>query len=532
MSYIFKVVDVEDPSTVLAEYDNGKDAGQDAKTYNEDRRAEGSDLRVRVLREKVETERTRLAYFGVMSGCERPGPAILNSDDDDLDAPGDFYDIPEDGADWRQREREKGIQKAAVWTAERWYRESEFAALHYPRVSDEDPKKIVHTPEESWGHEDRQLRMRPGAYLSRYFSDVLTDEDVQAWTLAHDKKYAPRELKLATTPDEIERVYRDGPRSCMSGGYRGDAPFPPVRVYGAGDLAVAYIEDADGEPTARCVVWPEYKIRTRLYGDSRLRAALDAEGYTHGSLDGARLLREELHPGVFVCPYLDDVGSVTDEGDYLRIDSCGELDGCNTEGTTGAVHYCECCDDAVMYREDMVSVQAGRHTELWCQYCADCNAAECVECYEILDLNMTHSTPDGESVCEDCFCEYYVDCEDCGEFIHREDARDFRHPEDYPATLCEECCEDAEKRLAEEIREREELAERISVPLSYLRVEYNGPPLARQDSLPLASVRNGEIHWHNGTDLLPGREVARVERALMGREDGPGWAGPVSLRAS
>ena len=85
---------------------------------------------------------------------------------------------------------------------------------------------------------------------------------------------------------EIERVYLEGPTSCMS--YEaGDEDIResihPVRVYGAGDLAVAYMRNARGKINARTICRPEKKVYGRLYGASgRLREALEAQGFKRG----------------------------------------------------------------------------------------------------------------------------------------------------------------------------------------------------------------------------------------------------------
>lgn len=68
-------------------------------------------------------------------------------------------------------------------------------------------------------------------------------------------------LQFASTPEEIVEVYRAGPHSCI-------ADFPPevhpARVYGAGDLAVAWL--GDGARTwARALVWPARRVYGRVY---------------------------------------------------------------------------------------------------------------------------------------------------------------------------------------------------------------------------------------------------------------------------
>jgi hypothetical protein len=105
-----------------------------------------------------------------------------------------------------------------------------------------------------------------------------------------------------------------------------DSSCHPVRVYGAGDLAIAYLEPEKGHVTARALCWPARKIFGRVYGDDgKLIPMLESAGFSaidrHSktSFNGAKLLRIEDDYG-FVCPYLDDPNyGVEDDGDFLRI---------------------------------------------------------------------------------------------------------------------------------------------------------------------------------------------------------------------
>src|SRR5262249_35481599 len=138
------------------------------------------------------------------------------------------------------------------------------------------------------------------------------------------------------------------PNSCMSGragDYHG--PCHPVRVYGAGDLAIAYLEQGD-EITARALCWPAKLIYGRPYGDEhRLSAALEKAGYTYGhgtKLRGAKLLRIRSGDG-FVAPYIDGCPGISDHGDHLEIG--GDLE---SDSTTGVIleesgETCDRCGD-------------------------------------------------------------------------------------------------------------------------------------------------------------------------------------------
>lgn len=101
------------------------------------------------------------------------------------------------------------------------------------------------------------------------------------------KKKIPRRqhvFKYAKTQEEIIRVYRFGPHSCMKGRVS-------VAAYAKGDLAVAYLTHIkSGRIVARAVVWPKKGLYWRMYGDSkRLQHSLAYRGYRHGRLKGARI---------------------------------------------------------------------------------------------------------------------------------------------------------------------------------------------------------------------------------------------------
>lgn len=122
------------------------------------------------------------------------------------------------------------------------------------------------------------------------------------------------EAGLAYTPDEIEWVYALGPKSSMTfppSWFNSDG-IHPVRVYGAGDLALAYLLECDSVAktkifVARAVVWPEKKICSSIYGEEKnmLAYLLLMSGYSLGALYGARLRKVQLANGGYVIPFID-----------------------------------------------------------------------------------------------------------------------------------------------------------------------------------------------------------------------------------
>lgn len=183
------------------------------------------------------------------------------------------------------------------------------------RVSAKDPKMIVITPDNKYGAADRQVRSSLGKVLSRLqpkygWNENQIRDAVTMWNAEFDGG----ELKIARTREEIARVYRDGPESCMSGGkanYRGISTKDGVidihaaEVYASADCGVAYLERGKNI-TARTVMNMKDKKYTRLYGDEyRLLNALEKAGYSEGTLNGCELLRISRNDGRFVVPYLD-----------------------------------------------------------------------------------------------------------------------------------------------------------------------------------------------------------------------------------
>lgn len=231
-----------------------------------------------------------------------------------------------------------------------WADDVDAIPRHYAHISTVDPTMVSFTPDDQKGAADRQVRMKPGRYLSKFYPDMDPD-DVRKYAAMLDASCT--ELHLAHTPDEIEHVYVNGPSSCMS--YPASSfssPEHPVRIYGAGDLAVAYTKRPDGKIMGRCLVWPAKKKRGRIYGDiDRMKLLLKANGYDEheDDLRGAKLLRIKAGNG-FVMPYIDNAGCFDDDGTHLYIGD--DFDAQLTNGLSQAGTYCPRLDDYVDDDED------------------------------------------------------------------------------------------------------------------------------------------------------------------------------------
>jgi uncharacterized protein YeeX (DUF496 family) len=279
---------------------------------------------------------------------------------------------------WRQREQQRftsGVYIRLPWCEESWWRGSIGEFEHFAHVSTDKPGMVAFTEDANKGAADRQTRVKPGVYLTRYFETVLSREDIQRRAREFAGQYEDNVLQFATTADEIEQVYVNGPRSCMAGAASDyDSPIHPVRVYAAGDLAIAYLT-ADGDITARALCWPAKKVYGRIYGDEyRLGAALTAAEYKQQSsaLYGAKLTRHEYDDNL-VCPYIDGAMSVEDDGDVLRIG--GDI---SADSTNGLIRlepqgeYCPSCDTGGHDDGSMYFIRD--REEYWCEDCADNNA--------------------------------------------------------------------------------------------------------------------------------------------------------------
>ncbi len=268
---------------------------------------------------------------------------------------------------------------------------------HYAHVSIKNPGNIAFTSSAEKGAADIQTTMKPGRYLTQFYGHQLTPEQIRDEANRFIAKYGKVSLKFAKTPDEFERVYVNGPRSCMS--HTADkfqSSMHPVRVYGAGDIECAYLSDEDGAITARALCWPEQKLYGRVYGDEKIETLLQAEGYSYAeeALVGARMLKvRDEKSGGLVVPYVDHVFSAKDAGDFLVIECGGEINCEVANGLTNQGRYCEHCET---YQEQDGFAHVRGIGDHWC--------GECVS-------NHTF------------FCEYYAehfhDAEPCHDVVVR-----------------------------------------------------------------------------------------------------------------
>lgn len=370
--------------------------------------------------------------------------------------------------DWREREQARftsGRYKTLPWAGEEYW---QAPADHFAHIAEGDRTKVAFTESESKGRLDRQKVLATYDYLSRY--STMSADLRQYWCSV--MAGSATEVFYANTSDEIEAIYLECGKtremdSCMVYAASHFSSFcHPVRVYGAGDLALAYIRNNDGKITARALVWPEKQVCGRLYGGDTytLKGALKVAGYSrfgNCALSGARLLRirdDRYGHNAYVMPYIDGYGTFGDheDGEHFCIE--GEYPGGSTSGIayTQEMVTCERCSDEV--QESNSQTVDGN---CWCNNCADEYAFTCERCDERCDIDngadhvivgrarwgnnsecwcsscIEHSATYSESAGGYILDEIVEHCNHCSEYFPEWDMADAPDGE----RACDTCCE-------------------------------------------------------------------------------------------
>ena len=337
--------------------------------------------------------------------------------------------------------------------------------LHYLHWSVKDPEMVAYTPSIEYGIRDRQVRVRLGRYLSKHFGHVLSEKKRLELVEKHNATaLANCKFHIAMTPGRIETVYTRGPTSCM--GHPRDHfahNFHPTRIYGAGDLGVAFMwrKETDGiqRITARALVWPHKMIHGRVYGDeSRFKAMLADRGYTEDwmGFDGAAVLHVgEIYQDVPHAPYIDaDLGLSpappdTEGGILLLTDErLAEWRCKNTNGLAGSFCTCVACDEAI-HEEDALHDEDG---DTWCESCFLDQHSRCDGCDEFTRDDQLNDLDDC-NYCNCCYENEAATCEDCGDTTHSENLTCSDH--DW-SPRCDTCHAEHEEQVQNEREEEEE----------------------------------------------------------------------------
>jgi hypothetical protein len=229
---------------------------------------------------------------------------------------------------------------------------------HFTIVSHSDPLMISFFADDEKGMLNKRTKMSPGKYLKKYYSHKYNDRQIEEYANKHKEYFSPAKIHWANTPEEIEAVYtmpHSGFTSCMQYATHrfNSKPYHPARIYGAGDLSVAYITNKDGYLIARALVWKEKNLVGRVYGDSFVfRAALAGAGINTKSdvsnydyLGGAKLLKLTINydgNDTIVAPYIDGrYRYLADMGDHLTIDVDGKYHAEWTDGLARERPFCQ-----------------------------------------------------------------------------------------------------------------------------------------------------------------------------------------------
>ena len=267
----------------------------------------------------------------------------------------------------------------------------------------------------------KRTETRPGRFLARFFVDHMGNEPSNAsvklfseMLKAHAERY---ELRFVETSDEMRKVYKNGPSSCMQ--------YPrlahevlceddfvrnlhPVAVYQSPDIELAYMVDTMREDKimSRCLIDrrdPEKRKHTIIYGEvTGMQNMLKEKGIESvgDGLCGCRIrkLRLSDSSNTYLMPYIDYADEVgehnDDEGHWFVIDGgsgrdfeCNNTNGSTNESTRVEDQAeCEGCNEDYS-EEDLRSYR----------------------CYDPSDINRNFI---GLDLCEDCRHEYYIESGD------------------------------------------------------------------------------------------------------------------------
>lgn len=252
-------------------------------------------------------------------------------------------------------------------------------AQYWPHISKDDPTMIAYTPDKACAHADRQIRTTIGKFL-RKVAILMSDKEIAKIEHRHKSELDPT-FKTTATQEGIERVYTTmvGDTACMR--YTKDRfgfnDYHPSAVYAdVPGLALAYLEDEEGRPVARSLIYdnpanPADKRYIRLYGTPHLKAKLERSGYRLAGLRGVplRKLRDSsmTDQHQYVMPYLDNPG--------------GTSSGCSDEAAQYVAHVANEDTWRVLNAEDRAcyisaggSVSPAASTSAYV-YCAPSNIA-------------------------------------------------------------------------------------------------------------------------------------------------------------
>jgi hypothetical protein len=193
-------------------------------------------------------------------------------------------------------------------------------------VSTDDRQMVAYTPDRAAGERDSQIKSTLGKVLQRYFP-LFADEYIQGLVAKHYSELSD-EIEFLEGPEAIADAYTNGVGSCMgkdmtalSNGKH--MKIHPAAAYGAPNIRLAVLRDANGKINARSLVRLNEKIYIRVYGDNLLKNRLIKQGYKLGGWLGETfhaipvdyVTPKEPGHAYFAMPYLDSNGGAGNEVD-------------------------------------------------------------------------------------------------------------------------------------------------------------------------------------------------------------------------
>lgn len=361
-----------------------------------------------------------------------------------------------------------------IWNDEPWFRNSVYFSVHAVHQSENDPTMIAYTRNLDGLKRDIQTRTRPGKYLTQFFSNVLSTDQIRAWAEKQVSNASlSADLKFIESDNEAGwiEVYDRGPNSCMKGD-----ECVKVYAYPGNGLRLAYLETPEGDIVARAIVrdyddgrkgylrvYPNDNSTEETRWNRHMYNLLDAAGYGEQiNLNNVKVQRiNHRHDDAVMCPYID-YGSGGHQGfdlydDHLLL-GCGDFEACNTGGwvSINEGRECDCCgerfdEDDMTYieydermvcescRDDEYTHAMGRRYEDWfpndeviyCNtdrqhyhrdYANDHDVYECAvtdEWYKIEDLIEVEA---GDRQGDLIHCDEAVQDGVSGEWLYRDDA--------------------------------------------------------------------------------------------------------------
>jgi hypothetical protein len=222
------------------------------------------------------------------------------------------------------------------------------------------------------GREGR-VKMKPGKAFRKIFP-FLSDVELEKLVDKFKLEFSPTTVTIHETKDadEIVEVYtmeRSPDRNFQTTSYhkrlsdscmRHDTEYfgfdkHPAYAFGSGDFTVFYALDGQGKCAGRVTVYTNCSepqsgpiYATCEAAIEALEGKLEEVGATkagNGDWDGASILKLKDR-GKFYGPYLDCGGTLTEDSNYLIIDSSGTIEH-NHCGHYSSGNYCQWCEERV-----------------------------------------------------------------------------------------------------------------------------------------------------------------------------------------